>query len=269
MGQGNLMLVAVMNNKRDLHIARTQHWYRIPVRSAPRKLEEMSYIAFYQTKAFGGEKSSINYWAEKSNVSVVKRRELLPYEDDHPRANDQYYKVEMGDLKRLSKPIVSKRGRRITFIPTTMEKFRAAEEINDLFHDSPGEDKLWNELKKDEIDAERQYHVAEERGQYRLDFAIFCEDGQIDVECDCDISHSQPHDVVKDGDRNSFLASRGWSVLRFSSEDIDKNMAGCLDRIKETAENLGGISTMDGEPRRFEEDDPDGAHQLNLSTGDS
>jgi hypothetical protein len=136
MGSGGLMLIAIVNNARDLHIAGTQHWYRIPVKNAPRRLQETSYIAFYQTKAFGDESWSINYWAEIKKIRIVKRSKLLPLESDHPKVNDQYYKVEIGDLKRLSKPITSKRGRRIVFILTTLGKFKAAKEIKDLLHEN-------------------------------------------------------------------------------------------------------------------------------------
>jgi very-short-patch-repair endonuclease len=224
----------------------------------------MSYIAFYQTKVFGDEKWSINYWAEIKNIRTVERLELLPHEDDHPRANDQYYKIEMGDLKRLPNPIVSKRGRRIVFIPTTLEKFKAAKEINDLFHESPLEDKLWYEFKESGIDAERQYYIAEEREKYCLDFAIFCEEGKIDVECNGDTWHSQPEDVSRDKDRSNFLTSRGWSVLRFTTKRINDSMSDCLDKVKDTINTLGGISTMEGESIGFEKDDPDGARQLDL-----
>ena len=264
MESDNLMLIAIMNNGRDLHIAGTKHWYRIPVRSAPRKLEEMRYIAFYQTKAFGDQKWSINYWAKISKINIVKRLELLPSEDDHPRANNQYFKVEMSDLKLLPNPIISKRGRRIIFIPTTLKKFRAAKEINDLFNESPLEDKVWDEFKRNRIEAERQYCVAEESVRYYLDFAIFCEKGDIDVECDGDTWHSQRETIVKDNARNNFLTSRGWSVLRFSSKGINSNMSDCLYKVKDTANNLGGISVIDGGSRSFEHDVPDSPRQLDL-----
>lgn len=133
MGAEDLMLIAIINNGRDLDIARTKHWYRIPFKNAPKGLEEVSYIAFYQTKAFGTQRWSINYWSEIKNCRIVKRSELLPYESDHPRADDQYYKIEMGELKQLPKPIVSRRGRRLVFTVTTLEKFKKAGEINDLF----------------------------------------------------------------------------------------------------------------------------------------
>ena len=95
MANSSLMLIAIVNNKRDLHIAQTQHWYRIPVRSAPKNLEEMSYIAFYQTKAFGKQKWSVSYWAEIKKISAVTRSELLPLEDDTPSADELYSKVEI------------------------------------------------------------------------------------------------------------------------------------------------------------------------------
>ena len=264
MESNNSMLIALMNNGRDLHTASTKHWYRIPVKSAPKKLQEMSYIAFYQTKVFGDQKWSINYWAEIENISTVERLELLPDEIDHPRANSQYFKVDMSDLKLLPNPIISKRGRRLLFIPTTLEKFKAAEEINDLFHESPLEDKLWYEFKKEGIEAERQYRIAEEIARYYLDFAIFCNRGYIDVECDGDTWHSQPDAIIKDNARNNFLTSRGWSVLRFSSKDINDNMSDCIFRVEDTVNTLGGIDTIDGETRRFGRDLPDSPRQLDL-----
>jgi hypothetical protein len=44
----SLILVAVLNNPRDLEIARLLGWYRIPLRSAP-KVIAVDYLAFYQT----------------------------------------------------------------------------------------------------------------------------------------------------------------------------------------------------------------------------
>lgn len=264
MANSSLMLIAIVNNKRDLHIAQTQHWYRIPVRSAPKNLEEMSYIAFYQTKAFGKQKWSVSYWAEIKKISAVTRSELLPLEDDHPRADELYYKVEIGELNRMEKPITSRRGRRIVFIPTTLEKFRKAKEINDLFDESPLEDKLWEYFKGSGVDAERQFYVAEERSRYFLDFAIFCDEGKIDVECNGDKWHSQTETIVSDNERNNFLTSRGWSVLRFSSKQINQNAANCLDEVKYTADRLGGITMADGESRILEDDSSDESRQLDL-----
>jgi hypothetical protein len=64
---------------------------------------------------------------------VTTRRQLLPDEADHPRANDCYYKLELGPLERLPRPIPSHRLRRITFIATTLDRLLNAQEINDLW----------------------------------------------------------------------------------------------------------------------------------------
>ena len=127
-----IVLIAIINNVRDLHIANTQHWYRIPTKNAPKDIEKMKYIAFYLTKSFGDKKWSIYYWAEIKSVSIVKRLELLPYEKDHPKANEMYYKIEIDELKALPNPIVNSKGERIVFITTTLERLKTAKSTDDL-----------------------------------------------------------------------------------------------------------------------------------------
>ena len=126
-----------MNNGRDLHIAKTEHWYRIPVKSAPKKLEAVSYLAFYLTKAFGEQKWSIPYWAKINGCKIVKRSEILPLEADHPKSDEKYYKLDIGDLKQLPEPIIGKMERRNNFITTTLRKFKSTKEIKDFFNESP------------------------------------------------------------------------------------------------------------------------------------
>lgn len=125
------VLVAILNNVRDFHLARDHAWYRIPVKSAPR-LTHAHVLAFYQTKAFGADRWSINWYAEVRRVERLTRRELLPEQPDHPRAADEYYCLRLGPLQRRERPIPSRVLRRVTFIPTTWQKFQQAEEINDL-----------------------------------------------------------------------------------------------------------------------------------------
>lgn len=57
----------------------------------------------------------------------------MPEQEDHPRAQDLYYKIVLGSLQRLEEPILSLRWRRITFMHTTWDRFQDAREINDLF----------------------------------------------------------------------------------------------------------------------------------------
>ena len=234
------VLVAILNNRRDFKIAREEHWYRIPVKTAPRRWKA-DYLAFYQTKVFEKEKWAINYYAEIKGFEKSKRIELLPEEKNHPRALEDYYKIILGGLTPLDKPVISQKWRRITFISTSLNRLKKAQEINDLFMESPLEEKFWYEMKKNKIEAERQYLIGEGKIKYCLDFAVFCQKGKIDVECNGDLWHSQRRLIFKDNQRNNYLASQGWKVLRFGSKEINKNLQICLELVKETANNMGGI----------------------------
>lgn len=243
-------LVAIMNNKADFARAASEHWYRIPVRSAPPRVDfaRLSRLAFYQTKVFADEKWAVNYHAEVRDVDRVKRVELLPKERDHPRAQDEYYRLEISDLERLPKPIPSRRWRRIVFIPTTIEKLFQAEEINDLYHESPLEDELWRHLKRAGIPAERQFYIGKRDRIYCLDFAIFCARGNLDIECNSEEWHSTSKDRARDAQRDKDLAQWGWSVLRLTTRQIRRKARSSLRVIEENILSLGGLR----EPRATE-----------------
>jgi len=130
------VLVAILNSPRDLMIAREWGWYRIPVQHAPKQLFA-DYLAFYQTKVFGDEGWSIRYFARISGHELVRRRDLLPDEPDHPHADEVYYKLQLGPLQELPRPITSRVGRRITFFTTTWGRLAQARELNDLFEGTP------------------------------------------------------------------------------------------------------------------------------------
>lgn len=130
------VLVAVMNNPRDFEIAREEGWYRIPLKHAPPTTTEATVLAFYFTKAFGEESWAIHWYAPVRGHELVRRRDLLPEEPDHPRADELYYKVQLGPLERLEPPIPSFRWRRIAFIETSWDRFVTAREVHELL--APG-----------------------------------------------------------------------------------------------------------------------------------
>jgi len=142
-----LILVAVINNPRDLEIARLLGWYRIPLRSAP-KVVAVDYLAFYQTGAFGDEKWRIQYFAPVRGHELVTRAELLRDEPDHPRASQEYYKIQLGPLTTLSRPILAEKWRRITFFYTTGEYLLQAETLHDLIVQDEERQMLWQALRE-------------------------------------------------------------------------------------------------------------------------
>ncbi|MFZ2097211.1 MAG: hypothetical protein WAV05_11305 [Anaerolineales bacterium] len=143
----SLVLVAVVNNPRDLEIARLLGWYRVPLRTAP-KVIAVDYLAFYQTGAFGDEKWRIQQIAPVRGHELTTRAELLKMELDHPRAKEEYYKIQLGALERLPQPVIADSWRRITFLYTTGEYLLAAKTVNDLVVQSDERQLLWQALRE-------------------------------------------------------------------------------------------------------------------------
>ncbi len=130
------VLVAVVTRPCDLEHARADGWYRVPIRRAPRGLAA-DYLAFYQTAAFGVERWAVRYVAPVHSVGLARRRELLPDEPLHPRADERYYRFALGPLWALPAPVPSRRLRRVTFIPTTFGQLLHASDVAELWHTAP------------------------------------------------------------------------------------------------------------------------------------
>ena len=260
------LLVAIMNDRRDMAIARDKCWYRIPVRSVENRLKDRwppYWLAFYQTKKFDSERYSIRYYAKVMGIEKAYRWQLFPNEEKNKKTNKLYYKVMIEPLQTLPQPITSLRWRRIVFIPTTWEKFVTAIEINDLFDDSPLEDRLWREFKQHNISADRQWWVNVQGKDYFLDFAIRCAKGRIDVETDGDTWHANPQKAELDNLRDNALKIDGWNILRFNTKQVRVQAATyCLSTVSQAINKLGGVDEGGEVPRKI---DPDsGVYQPSL-----
>jgi hypothetical protein len=175
------VLVAIMTSPADLALARDEGWYRIPQERVPKGVVA-EYLAFYLGRAFGDQKWAIHYYARKQGHELVRRRDLFPDELDHPRADDVYFKIQLGPLQQLPRPILSLRWRRITFIHTTWDRFVDASEINDLFVEgAPYVDRLYYALREAGILPERRYRIREGDTQYLADIAVPCEQGTVGI----------------------------------------------------------------------------------------
>ena len=143
----DLILVCLLPSPRDLEIARLLGWYRIPLRTAP-KVVTVDYLAFYQPSAFGDRGGKIEYVTPVRGHELTTRGELLKDEADHPRAKEEYYKIQIGALEKLSEPIKSDKWKRITFLYTTGEYLLNAKTLNDLVVDGDERQLLWHSLRE-------------------------------------------------------------------------------------------------------------------------
>lgn len=154
-----LVLVGVLPAERDLEIARLLGWYRIPMRTAP-KIVDVDYVAFYQTAAFGeNHRWRIEQYAEVKGHELTTRAQLLKDELDHPRADEEYYKIQIGSIQVLPSPILAGNWKRVTFLYTTGARLLRANFIKDLAPASEEREVLWRSLRERALIA----------GHYQLD----------------------------------------------------------------------------------------------------
>jgi len=263
-GSNKEVLIAWLPNRGDLAILQKQKWYRIPVTNKP-KAWTQKYLAFYQPKAFGEDAYKIRYFGSVVGSDIVKRREIFPNELEWAESKKEYFRFYLDEVREREQPIPSLRPRRTPFFTTTWEKFQYAEQINDLFDDSPLEDLLWGQLKKLEIKAERQWLLPVEKRNYYLDFAVFCNKGFMYVETDGDSWHIRTDGAAEDNRRNNAMASMGWEVLRFTTKQIMEEMQSyCVHEIGKTIKQLGGLSDDGLVPRVFSRQGNQSVQQLSL-----
>lgn len=143
----DLILVCLLPTPRDLEIARLLGWYRIPLRTSP-KVVAVDYLAFYQPSAFGDHGGQIEFIAQVKGHELTTRGELLKDEANHPRAKEEYYKLQIGALEKLKEPVRSEKWKRLTFLYSTGEYLLKARSLNDLVVNGDERQLLWRSLRE-------------------------------------------------------------------------------------------------------------------------
>ncbi|WP_110515034.1 hypothetical protein [Herpetosiphon llansteffanensis] len=199
------VLVAVLNNQADWQRIQEQQWYRVPLAHAPRRMAA-GILAWYQTKAFGAEGGQIRWYAEINHVSQATRIQLIPEQPEHPRAQEHYWRLQIGALQSLPQPIKAQRFRRITFISTNWQQFIHAKQINDLWLGDSLIEQLSQQLISEGMNVVRR----------RL------HDGNTPPQGTCLLIPLL----------NQLELQIGEQVLRFEHEDLIWDFAGCLAQIR-------------------------------------
>jgi len=97
-------------------------------------------------------------------------------------------------------------------------------------------EQIWEEkfycgaLKPAGLDVYSQHKV----GPYKLDFALFHGDRKLDIEVDGERWHKDAagNRLEKDIDRNIYVKSQGWDVMRFWVYELKEDMEKCLKKIE-------------------------------------
>ena len=238
-----IALIAVLKAPRDLEIAARDRWYRIPLKKAPKSA--FTHIAFYQPACFKPDGKRIAYYAEVMACSTGRRIDIFPGEPEHPAALRLYKKYSLGPLIRLPAPILNTSGSRISFGYAELKRLAQARDILGIFNVFPIENMMRGALKAAGVEFFREYNIMLRRKvKYRLDFALFCKNGKLDVECDGRCWHSTRGQRAKDAQRDCWLKRRGWTILRFGEHEVLHNAAGCIGEIKTAIKTFGGAKNQ-------------------------
>ena len=249
------LLVALLPKKSALDILKNEGWYHIPVANAPKRWPPKS-MAFYQGRVFEEDAYKIQYFGEVESITIVPRKKLFPVtKRNQHKAEKLYYQIRLKDLQMRYTPIVSYRPRRLVFVPSTMEKFEKAEQINDLFDESPLEDRLWKALKYIGILAERQWKVVIQDNNYYLDFAVFCKNGKLAIETDGYKFHYDSKEKIdKDTWRQNEIELDDWRFLHYTSKQVKDDWTPYLSQIEQKISQLGGMESPELFERKVREE---------------
>ena len=127
------VLIGVINRKKDLRFALDDGWYRIP---QPRMAHGIyqEYIGLFVSGRLRKEKrGAVMYFARVGGVELATRRDLIPSEADHRRADNLYYRVSLVGLQPKIPPIENTSNYNVHFIHTTWDRFVRATTITDLY----------------------------------------------------------------------------------------------------------------------------------------
>ena len=86
---------------------------------------------------------------------------------------------------------------------------------------------LWQKIRRKQL-KDYQFYRQKNIGNFIVDF--YCPSARIIVEIDGG-QHYSDEGLRKDRDRDNFLASFGFAVLRFSDEEVLTNIDAVLERI--------------------------------------
>ena len=95
---------------------------------------------------------------------------------------------------------------------------------------TPQESKMWNILRNQQIRGckfRRQYPI----GEYIVDFV--CKEIKLIIEIDGG-QHNEKQNITSDELRTKYLEEKGYKVIRFWNNEVDKNLEGVYEKIVST-----------------------------------
>ena len=142
------VLVGPLRNAMQLDVCLQHKFYYLPEIHLPDERLPIRIVALYQSHATFGAEAQIAYYGEVKRIQKVMRKEIKEMPFNPERAEQGYYRIEIRDWRKLSRPIQVKERGIYTSAYTNEFLLRHAETISELFLQSAEEYRFLTELKR-------------------------------------------------------------------------------------------------------------------------
>ncbi len=142
------VMIGTLRSKTQLEVCLKGKFYYLPAVHLHDESLPIRIVALYQSRMTFGEEAQIAYYGEVKRIQKVKRKEIREMPFAPERAEMDYYRLEIREWKKLSRPIQVKERGIYTSAYTNEFLLRNAETISELFLKSKEEYRFLTELKR-------------------------------------------------------------------------------------------------------------------------
>ena len=141
------VLIGTLSQRRQLDACLKHLFYHIPAERLKDSDFPIRYIALYQSKSLFGSEAGVQYYGEVTKCIPLRRGEITEIRFRPGTENKLYYRFEIKEWKRLSKPIAAKE---MGFVRSFTNLFLLGHsaEMPELWIRSEEEYRLYSELKR-------------------------------------------------------------------------------------------------------------------------
>jgi hypothetical protein len=137
-------LVGSLSNSKQLEANLEHSFYHIPCSRVRESAFPIRYVALYQSKNFFGTSAGIRYYGEVTKCIPVVRNAITEIPSN---SDEQYYRFEIKEWKRLSRAITPKESGNIRYY-TNLFLLTHSSEVPELLLRTEEEYRLYSELKR-------------------------------------------------------------------------------------------------------------------------
>ena len=141
------VLIGPLRDRSQLDVCLQNQFYHIPAARLPDDRLPIHYVAIYQSRAMFGTEAQIAYYGEVKRIQKVKRKDIQEVPIYYGSPEEDYYRIEIKQWRKLARPIQVAPGVRM---PRFTNEFlvKHSDSSAELFFKSQEEYRFYSELKR-------------------------------------------------------------------------------------------------------------------------